>query len=498
MRVTCRHLEAAATSLKPRMSTTHPTPYSWVNPVTVASSAGPLAGRTIAIKDNISYTSAPSSCSSSILRDYNPPYDATCVKSLVRAGARIAGQTKMDEFGMGSLTTHLPSHCTPVHNPASPTEDEPPRSAGGSSGGSAAAVAEGSVWVALGTDTGGSVRLPASYCGVVGLKPSYGMISRRGVVSYADSLDCVGILARDVGSVQGVFDIISHPDEGDMTCVSSSARAKASSILSDHLASSLSPLVHPSETEREIAGLRIGIPENTLDSPPELLSYLQSKGAIVQRVSIPSLQLALPAYYVLASAEASSNLGRFGGGWYGSPFERDARNDTESGVERRRRIRTEGFGAEVKKRILAGTYALSADEFNNTYLKALQLRRLLRRDYQTLFRIPHPLQTSQLPNTTPKSEGVDIILHPTAICTAPLLDSSPSDEHKKHTVKGSEEYAQDLLTVPASLAGLPAMSVPAGRGEDGWPVGISVTSQWGMEGLVFRLGKVIEGWTKGT
>ncbi|WVF70189.1 hypothetical protein IAT40_004977 [Kwoniella sp. CBS 6097] len=488
MRVSCRNLEAVVTPFKPRTSTAHPTPYSWVNPATPSSSTGPLAGRSIAIKENISYASAPTSCSSSILRDYNPPYDATCVKSLAKAGAHIAGQTKMDEFGMGSQTSHIPPHYTPVHNPASPDKGEPPRSAGGSSGGSAAAVAEGSVWAALGTDTGGSVRLPASYCGVVGLKPSYGMISRRGIVSYADSLDCVGILARDVDAVQEVFQIVSHPDKHDMTCVSSSARCRASSVLSSHL----TKISASSGNDSSIAGMRIGVPENTLDSPPELISYLQSKGAILQRVSIPSLELALPAYYVLASAEASSNLGRFGGGWYGSPSEREARPEMESGDERRRRIRTEGFGGEVKKRILAGTYALSADEFNNTYLKALQLRRLLRRDYQSLFRIQHPL-TNQI-NTNPNPDGLDLILHPTAIRTAPTLRSSSNSEDKG---RGSDEYAQDLLTVPASLAGLPAMSVPAGRGEDGWPVGVSVTSQWGMEGLVFRLGKAIESWSKG-
>ncbi|WVQ97706.1 hypothetical protein IAU59_004820 [Kwoniella sp. CBS 9459] len=501
MRLTCRRLEAAASSLRPRTSNTHPTPYSWVNPATPSSSTGPLAGRSIAIKDNISYTSAPTSCSSSILEDYDPPYDATCVKSLVKAGAHIAGQTKMDEFGMGSQTTHLPPTYTPVHNPATPREDDPPRSAGGSSGGSAAAVAEGSVWAALGTDTGGSVRLPASYCGVVGLKPSYGMISRRGVVSYADSLDCVGILARDVDTVEEVFGVMSHPDEGDMTCAPTSSRSKASSILAEHL-SKLS--ASPGGGESSISGLRIGIPRNTLDTPSDLLSYLQSRGAILQHVSIPSLDLALPAYYVLASAEASSILGRFGGGWYGSSSERDKTTDKqvqlkESGEERRRRIRTEGFGMEVKKRILTGTYALSADEFNNTYLKALQLRRLLRRDYQTLFRIPHPLRYQDKNNSAHPSsyaDGIDLILHPTAIRTAPVLDSGSSIDKNRKASKGSDEYAQDLLTVPASLAGLPAMSVPAGRGDDGWPVGVSVTSQWGMEGLVFRLGKAIESWSR--
>ncbi|WVR04308.1 hypothetical protein IAU60_001308 [Kwoniella sp. DSM 27419] len=478
MRVTRARLDAAAAAIRavPRTSTTEPTPYSWVNHAGPSDTSGPLCGKAIAIKDNMSYVSAPTSCSSSILRGYNPPYTATCVSSLLHAGAYIAGQTKMDEFGMGvsSQTTHLPPDYTPVHNPAKSGPDEPPRSAGGSSGGSAAAVAEGSCWAALGTDTGGSVRLPASYCGVVGLKPSYGLISRRGVVSYADSLDCVGVLAKDVDIVEQVFHLTSHPDEGDMTCASAASRQAAASLATAHLP----------EPSLSISGMRIGLPTEAPPPPVDLLEYLSAQGASVHSVSLPSLKMALPAYYVLASAEASSNLGRFGGSWYGAADEASS-STAESGEERRRRIRSEGFGREAKKRILAGTWALSADEFDNTYLKALHLRRMLRRDYQNLFRIPHPL----LPRVTAgDGDGVDVLLHRTAIRTAPLLGAQGS--------KGQSEYAQDVLTVPASMAGLPAMSVPAGRGEDGWPVGVSLTSQWGMERLIFRLGKAVERWAR--
>ncbi|WWD21947.1 hypothetical protein CI109_106435 [Kwoniella shandongensis] len=486
MRVSVPRAASTLAKVKPRTSSTHPTPYSWINPATPGpSTSGVLAGKSIAIKDNISYDAAPTSCSSSILRDYDPPYTATCVTSLLSAGAQIAGQTKMDEFGMGSLTTHLPPFYTPVHNPASPTPDEPPRSAGGSSGGSAAAVAEGSCWAALGTDTGGSVRLPASYCGVVGLKPSYGLVSRRGVIAYADSLDCVGVLARDVNTAEEVFGVISHPDEGDMTCALPSSRQAAKETLDSHLAklASLPSTSAPSP----LSGLRIGLPaESPLTPAKSLISHLTSLGASIQTVSLPNIDLALPAYYVLASAEASSNLGRYGGGWFGSVQEREKR-EGESGAERRIRVRTEGFGKEVKKRILAGTYALSADEFDNTYLKALYLRQLLRQDYQNIFRIPHPLHAASGPR--PNADGVDLLIHPTAIRTAPVLGSKPA--------KGETEYQQDRLTVPASLAGLPAMSVPAGKGDDGWPVGVSVTGQWGMEGLVFRLGRAIEEWTAG-
>ncbi|WVW78858.1 hypothetical protein I302_100821 [Kwoniella bestiolae CBS 10118] len=477
MRVTNSRLQSLAASFKPRTSDVHPTPYSWINTSVPGSSTGKLAGRSIAIKDNISNEQAPTSCSSSILQDYNPPYTATCVQSLISEGAYIAGQTKMDEFGMGSQTTHLPPFYTPIHNPASPSPDESLRSAGGSSGGSAAAVAEGSSWAALGTDTGGSVRLPASYCGVVGLKPSYGMISRRGVIAYADSLDCVGVLGRNIDTVEQVFNVISQPDEGDMTCASSATRSIASQISQQHIPGN------------GIEGFRIGIPRAiTQNVPPSLLDYLKGRGAKVDEVSLPSINRALPAYYVLASAEASSNLGRFGGGWFGSPLEREDAREGESGEERRKRIRTEGFGREVKKRILAGTWALSADEFNNTYLKALHLRQLLRREYQTLFRIPHPLSS---PGRISNDGVVDMILHPTAIRTAPILGKG------KEAAKGSNEYQQDLLTVPASLAGLPCMSVPSGKGSDGWPLGVSLTSQWGMEGLVFRLGRAVEEWARG-
>ncbi|ORY25368.1 amidase signature domain-containing protein [Naematelia encephala] len=484
MRSTCCR-RAAAQTIAARTSAIHPVPYSWVNPDAPGPSSGPLAGRAIAIKDNISYISSPTSCSSLILQDYNPPYSATCVESLVEAGAHITGQTKMDEFGMGSQTTHLPPHYTPVHNPASPSPGEPPRSAGGSSGGSAAAVAEGSCWAALGTDTGGSVRLPASYCGVVGLKPSYGLISRHGIVSYADSLDCVGILAKTTDITRQVFSILSHPDEKDMTCVSSSSRKLANEILDSHQSKITPTSTHP------LIGIRIGLPLQThlpaphVQTPPSLLEHLQSLGATLHPVDIPSFKMALPAYYVLASAEASSNLGRYGGGWVGSKIgDNEGEFVGESGEERRKRIRSGRFGPEVKKRILAGTYALSADEFNNTYLKALHLRSTLRRQFNSIFRIPHPLR----PSHTAPTKGIDILLHPTAFRTAPLLDSS--------TERGQSEYLQDLLTVPASLAGLPALSVPAGKLNDGWPVGMSLTGQWGMEDLIFRIAEGVEKWDK--
>ncbi|KAK1926661.1 glutamyl-tRNA amidotransferase subunit A (Glu-ADT subunit A) [Papiliotrema laurentii] len=479
MRSSCKRLASLVT--RPRVSDVDPTPYSWVDNTPQAHTTGPLAGVNIAIKENISYASAPTSCSSKTLQNYRPPYNATCVNSLLRSGATIAGMTKMDEFGMGSETRNLPEYYTPVHNPAGPSSDTNPRAAGGSSGGSAAAVAEGSCDAALGTDTGGSVRLPASYCGIVGLKPSYGLVSRHGVVAYADSLDCVGVMANDVDTVRNVFGAISHPDERDMTCADASVRQQASSIAT----SSLSRFA----SDKPLSGLRIGLPVQTHLPEPyvqlsrDLLSYLKSLGATLVPVDLPSCRLALPAYYVLASAEASSNLGRYGGGWFGSTWEREL--TAESGDARRRRIRTEGFGGEVKRRVLAGTHALSANEFNNTYLKALYLRRSVREDFAKTFRIPHPSS----PQRPVAADGVDVVLHPTAIRTAPRLDGSDDAPQESG-------YLQDLLTVPSSLAGLPSMSVPAGN-RDGWPVGVSIVGQWGMEEILFWAGRQIEKWSAG-
>jgi aspartyl-tRNA(Asn)/glutamyl-tRNA(Gln) amidotransferase subunit A len=279
-----------------------------------------------------------------------------------------------------------------------------------------------------------------------------------------------------------------------MTCIDQDFRDKAKCISAQSVEMTTGPSSKPLE------GLRIGIPTQThlpspsIQLPESLLKYLKSLGASLQAVDLPSFNYALPAYYVLASAEASSNLARYGGGWFGSRSEKDlVWEEGESGEDRRRRIRTEGFGQEVKKRILAGTHALSAkyaisslfpeaqltsSEFNNTYLKALHLRHLLRDELSRTFRIQNPLS-----NCKARPEGIDLLLHPTAVQTAPLLSAA----------NGKSEYQQDLLTVPASLAGLPALSVPAGT-SDGLPIGMSLMGQWGMESLVFAVGRHIENW----
>ncbi|GHJ84824.1 hypothetical protein NliqN6_1226 [Naganishia liquefaciens] len=452
----------------------HTDAFTWRAPTPIAipqPRTASLARKQIALKDNILLRTTPTTCSSATLGTFDSPYTATCATRLLNAGAHITGKTSMDEFGMGNANTHLPAGAPRVVNPfpgpgSTPSDD--PRVAGGSSGGSAAVVASGQAFAALGTDTGGSVRLPAAYCGIVGLKPGYGIVSRHGVVSYADSLDCVGVLARTVEDVREVFDVISGPDARDATCASVAARKRAHGYQD-----AARRRIRGLERDR-LDGLRIGLPIEThlpaAQTPRHLsplLTHLRSLGATLHPISIPSIPLSLPAYYVLACAEASSTLARFGGGWYGDQ------------AGERSEARRRGFGGEVRKRVVAGTHALTASAFDNSYLKALHLRHTLRSDYNAIFRSPHPLHASPSP-----PHGIDLVLHSTAIRTAPLLDPPP-------TADTTNTYAQDILTVPASLAGLPCVSVPYGTSpDDGWPVGVSLTGQWGMEGLVLDVARV--------
>lgn len=468
-----------------------------VTHTSTSASRGALAGKAIAVKDNICTADMPTTCSSKILQDFNPPYDATCVRLLREAGASIAGKTNCDEFGMGSLNVH--SAYGPVVNPLS--EAGQPRSAGGSSGGSAAAVAARLCFAALGTDTGGSIRLPAAYCGVVGLKPSYGMISRWGVVSYADSLDCVGVLARTVADTKTVFDALSVYDVRDPTSVPQDLRESA------HAASvaRLSKL----DSDSSLVGLRIGIPQEyfpaelsqtSLKPFLALLSALKSRGAQLLPVSLPNTSYALSAYYVLASAEASSNLSRYDGVRYGMREEVPEGTDLSYAANAYAATRSAGFGDEAKKRILLGTYALSADAFENYFLQAQRVRALVREDFNNVFgdRAPNLLRPPTSDANEGEAEGVDVLLHPSAIRTAPPLPSSTPQSSQQPTAPeeaGSssiDAYVQDVLTVPASLAGLPALSIPCGRGADGWPVGASVVGQWGSDAVVCRVGEVVE------
>ncbi|KAH9987131.1 amidase signature enzyme [Russula compacta] len=448
---------------------------------------------TVAVKDNICTKDMPTTCSSAMLRDFQSPFDATVVQLLNSSGATIIGKTNCDEFGMGSLNVH--SIHGPVVNPyqhPSSTVDwhaRERRSAGGSSGGSGAAVAAGICDAALATDTGGSVRLPASYCGVVGLKPSYGLISRWGAVSFADSLDCVGIIGKDVSSASQVFDVLSVFDERDPTAARPTTRETARELSSEYMAEWA--LSH-SDAEQ----LRIGIPQEyfpaSLDrsilSPfRRVVRALQDRGATVLPVSLPNTSYALSAYYIIASAEASSNLARYDGVQYGLHVPLPPDSIARSPAEVFAHSRTAGFGAEVKRRILLGTYALTADAFDNYFLQAQRLRQCIRDDFMRVFRVPNPLARLAAAAAAPNPAGVHVLLHPSAVRTAPRLDEQ-QDGH------GLDAYTQDVLTVPASLAGLPALSVPIAPSAegDGWPLGVSVVGQWGCEAMVLTIGAAIE------
>ncbi|KIY47363.1 amidase signature enzyme [Fistulina hepatica ATCC 64428] len=443
-----------------------------------ASNIRPLSGYTVALKANICTKDMPTTCSSDILRNFISPYNATVTTLLRSNGANIVGKTNCDEFGMGSLNTH--SVHGPVINPFRPAER---RSAGGSSGGSAAAVAANFCDVALGTDTGGSVRLPASYCGVVGLKPSYGLISRYGVVSYADSLDCVGILAKRVGSVKRVFDVLSAYDNNDPTTIPSSIRDAARELL-----------------HRRGSGLRIGIPQEyfpaelspaVLQPLRRVVSTLKKLGVDIVPVSLPSTPYALSAYYVIATAEASSNLARYDGIQYGTRKTPPPQVDATKTSNIYAYTRSACFGPEVRKRILLGTYALSADAFDNYFLKAQSIRRRIKADFDNVFALPDARAIyMQAGAVDIRDEGVDVLIHPSAIQEAPAL---PDAGEKETEADGLQTYVQDVMTVPASLAGLPAMSVPMPRSSpDEWPVGLSIVSQWGAEEAVTRVGQLIQ------
>ncbi|TIB76574.1 amidase signature enzyme [Wallemia mellicola] len=421
-----------------------------------SNSKGTLNDLNMAVKDVFWTKELPTTAASKMLRNFHPEEDAECVQLARAAGASFIGKTNCDEFGMGSSNRY--SDFGPVLHPFSPE-----RLAGGSSGGSAAAVALQECDFALSTDTGGSTRLPASYCGVVGLKPSYGMISRYGMIPYAESLDCVGIMARKVGIVKRVFEVLSQYDEKDPSSESSEVRKRA-----------IDGMISTKESSDT---WKIGLPEELFNREPSealsnvidtLLKNGTSDGKRVElyQVSLPSASLALNAYYILASAEASSSLARYDGMQYGY------RSKTGSVEE----TRAEGFGEEVKRRIELGNFVLSADAFDNYYLNAQRARTAIVEDFDRLFR---------LPNVRSKNDnydlGVDVLIHPTAVSGPPKVNSSDTTD-----------YSQDVLTTPVSLAGLPAMSIPIGKDSDGFPQGVSIVSQWGCEQTVFNMAHELE------
>jgi aspartyl-tRNA(Asn)/glutamyl-tRNA(Gln) amidotransferase subunit A len=398
---------------------------------------GVLDGKTVAVKDNISTEGVPTTCGSRMLEDYEPPYDATVVERLTDAGATIVGKANMDEFGMG--TTTETSYFGPTKNPVD--EDHVP---GGSSGGSAAAVAAGEADLALGSDTGGSVRAPAAFCGVVGIKPTYGLVSRYGLVAYANSLEQIGPIAPTVEAAAELLDVIAGPDENDGT-------TRAEGADSDYAGAA----------EGDVEGLTVGVPRELLEGADErvverfeeTLDDLRAQGAETVDVELPSCEYAVAAYYVIAMSEASSNLARFDGVRYGNSGGFDG-NWNETFAE----SRSEGFGDEVKRRILLGTYALSAGYHDKYYKQAQEARAWVKQDFDEAF------------------EDVDVVASPTMPVLPPELGESLDDP--------VQMYLADANTTPVNLANLPAISVPAGEA-DGLPVGLQLVGpKFGEETIV--------------
>lgn len=388
---------------------------------------GPLAGVPFAIKDNLCTKGIRTTCASKILGNFVPAYSAEAVANLERAGAVIIGKTNMDEFAMGSTTET--SYFGDTRNPKN-TEHVP----GGSSGGSAAAVAAGECFAALGSDTGGSIRQPASHCGVVGMKPTYGTVSRYGLIAYASSLDQIGPLTKDVTDCAVVLEAIASHDAKDST-----------SMMREDTDFTLALV-------KDVKGMRIGIPKDYftegIDSEVKeavlaAAKVLEAQGAVVEEFDLSLVEYAIPAYYTIAMAEASSNLERFDGVKYGYRTE-----DAKDLHAMYKKSRSEGFGAEVKRRIMLGSFVLSSGYYDAYYLKALKAKALIKKAFDHAF------------------AKYDLILGPVAPTTAPKLGESLSDPLKM--------YLSDIYTIAVNLAGLPAISVPCGEDKKGLPIGLQL------------------------
>ena len=406
---------------------------------------GPLAGVPAAIKDNMCTKGLKTTCSSKILSNYVPTYTAQAVANLEQAGAVILGKTNMDEFAMGSTTET--SWYGPTKNPRNPKYVP-----GGSSGGSAAAVAADECFFALGSDTGESIRQPASYCGVTGMKPTYGTVSRYGLIAYGSSLDQIGPLTKNVADCAAVFDAIASYDPKDSTSMKRDAYEFSSALTED------------------VKGLRIGIPRDYLGDglDPEVkqavldaAKVLEKKGASVELFDLSLVEYAIPAYYVIASAEASSNLERFDGVKYGY---RAA--DYEGLHPMYKKTRSEGFGPEVKRRIMLGSFVLSSGYYDAYYLKALRTKALIKQAFDKAF------------------ASYDLILGPAAPTTAPELGKSLSDPIKM--------YLGDIYTISVNLAGLPGLCIPCGEDKNGLPIGLQLIGDCFKEKTLLRAGYAYE------
>ena len=403
-----------------------------------------LAGVPVAVKDAISTRGVRTTCGSKILENYVPPYDATAVERLEQAGAVVLGKTNCDEFAMGSSNEN--SAYGPVRNPAAPD-----RVPGGSSGGSAAVVAAALAVAALGTDTGGSIRQPASYCGVAGLMPTYGRVSRYGLVAFASSLDKIGPFTENVADAAAVLGVIAGHDPSDSTSANVPVEDYSRVI------------------EAPVKGMRIGVPQDYFGAglDAEVKEKVETAIAALERMGCTRIPLQMPhtdyaiaAYYIIATAEASSNLARYDGVRYG------LRVPGSTLIEMYRKTREKGFGAEVKRRIMLGTYALSAGYYDAYYLRAQKVRALIARDFSDAF------------------QKVDAIVTPTAPTPAFRLGEKVSDP--------LEMYLADIYTVTGSLAGVPGISVPCGATKAGLPVGMQVFGPHFREGNVLQIARAFE------
>ena len=384
-------------------------------------------------------------CSSKILENYIPTYTATAIENLINAGCVVIGKTNMDEFAMGSTTET--SYFGVTKNPHNP-EHVP----GGSSGGSAAAVASNECYFALGSDTGGSIRQPSAFCGITGMKPTYGTVSRYGLIAYGSSLDQIGPMTKNVTDCAAVLDTIASYDKKDSTSIKRDDYDFSSALVSD------------------VKGLRIGLPKDYfgegLDGEVKAAIFkaaktLEGMGAIVEEFDLGLVKYAIPAYYVIASAEASSNLERFDGVKYGY------RTKEYDGLHNMyKKTRSEGFGPEVKRRIMLGSFVLSSGYYDAYYLKALKTKALIKQEFDKAF------------------EKYDIILAPAAPTTAPLLGSSLQDPIKM--------YLSDIYTISANLAGIPGLSIPCGKDNEGLPIGMQLLGGCFQEKTLLRAGFAYE------
>jgi aspartyl-tRNA(Asn)/glutamyl-tRNA(Gln) amidotransferase subunit A len=413
--------------------------------VAAGEDPGPLAGVPVALKDNICTEGIPTTCSSRILDGWRPPYDATVVERLADAGAIVIGKTNLDEFAMGSSTEN--SAFGPTRNP-----HDTGRVPGGSSGGSAAAVAAGFAGLGLGSDTGGSIRQPAALCGVVGMKPTYGRVSRYGLVAFASSLDQIGPLSRTVADAAALYQAIAGHDPRDATSIPERVPDVSAGLAEGVAGMRVGVVTELCEAE--------GIQPDVMARVREAIDALEGAGAKVEEVSVPAVIYGLTAYYLINPAEASSNLARYDGVRYG------LRVDAPTTGEMYDRTRTAGFGAEVERRIMLGTYALSAGYYDAFYGKAQRVRTLIIRDLDAAY------------------ERFDVLVGPTAPSTAFPFGAKTADPLTM--------YLNDVCTIPSNLSGHPAVSIPFGTGDDGLPVGVQVMAPALGEAAMFRAAAAVE------